>query len=424
MFLNSPAKLKRKELNSFVMVLSFFKTLTLILMKTKNKFLLVLSLVLFLLVPGFEGRAQEIPDESEDNDKPMVDSIDFSENLLDSNEIYKKQFDSLSKDGEWVKVKKSDFIRELSEETGEDLIEYYTNETEVIYVWRPYCANSYWNPYSNGCWEFSSYGWTWVSYYSWGWGPYNYGRWYCSNYYGWIWMPGIIWAPNWVTWRCNNYYYGWYPTCPRIYWRGYGNRFCTNNLYSYRPKNWTFVNKKDFTKKIDKSTIVSVSGNAGILKQTQKIKSTTYSDPGIAKIKYIGPEVNEVSKQTGVTITPKQITVSNSNGKDYADKNNNPEPTYINKKENNSESNSKDNRQKREDSNNNNSSPNSTTKPESRRDDNGKQKESSPPPEKKQNGSYNNKGSKDSNSGKQNKQSGNSKQNTGSRKSSKKDSRK
>ncbi len=287
----------------------------------KRKFLL-LSLILFMLPAANFIKAQEIPDENENNNTPVIDSIETNEDLLDSNEAYKKQFDSLSNEGEWQKVTKSDFLRDLSAETGEDFNIDYSQSGEVIYVWRPFCADQYWNPYSNGNWVFSYYGWVWVSSYNWGWGPYNYGRWYCSNYYGWVWLPGGIWAANWVTWRCNNNYVGWYPTCPRVRWRNYSNQICTNHLFSYVPTNWVFVKKNNFTKKIDNTTIVSAGSNAGIIKQTKKVSATTYAVQGSPKIKYKGPDVNDISKETGKAISPKEVAVTNSKVKPFANEKN------------------------------------------------------------------------------------------------------
>jgi Family of unknown function (DUF6600) len=281
-------------------------------MKRSKKIFLLLSLVLSVLLSCTFLKAQETPDESEDSNKPVVDSIDINENLLDSNEAYKKQFDSLSNEGEWKKVNKSEFLRDLTENTGEDFDIDYSGTPEVVYVWRPYCAGPYWNPYINGNWVFTYYGWIWVSFYNWGWGPYNYGRWYCSNLYGWVWLPGRIWAPNWVTWRYHNNYVGWYPTCPRVYWRNHRNIICTNNLFSYVPSNWVFVKKDDFIKKIDHTTIISAGSNAGILTQARKTSTTTYAVAGSPKIKYNGPDVNDISKETGKIISPKEVIVTNT----------------------------------------------------------------------------------------------------------------
>ena len=288
-------------------------------MLKKKSFIQPLTFSLLLLIVASCLSAQQTPSENEDSNTPIIETIDPEENLLDSNETYKQRFDSLAKDGEWIKASKADFIKDLTEETGEDLESYYPATGEVIYIWRPYCANGFWNPYYNGSWVFSSYGWTWCSDYSWGWGPYNYGRWHFSNYYGWVWLPGRVWACNWVTWRCNNYYVGWYPTCPRVYWRHHNN-FYTNKKYASVPIHWIFLGKKDFTKKVDDNTIVKADKNAEILKNTVKVTTALYDDdPTAPKFKYAGPDVKEISKETGEKITPKSVEVSNKQDKQNAE---------------------------------------------------------------------------------------------------------
>ena len=278
--------------------------------------LIIVSVTLCVNVICNKANAQN---DGYDPETPIIDSIDIGENLLDSNEVYKKQFDSLSKDGEWLKTNKTDLIRDLENISEKDLDFDIQQTNEVVYVWRPYGTNSYWNPYFNGHWAFTNYGWMWLSNYSWGWGPYNYGRWYFSGYYGWIWLPGIRWAPNWVTWRYCNNYVGWYPTCPQVYWWGKGHRRHTNRLFASLPKNWVFVNKKDFTKKIDNNVIVSKSDNTRLLKNSVKLTTSVYDDPSGPKIKYNGPDVNLISKESGVKITPQDVTLVRSEDNGYID---------------------------------------------------------------------------------------------------------
>lgn len=247
--------------------------------------------------------AQETPYSDGSDSSLFTDTIPSTENLLDSNQVYKQQFDSLSKDGDWIDVKKSDFVRDLSKGTGEDFSDFSSDDGEYISFWRPYGADANWNPYMNGRWEFSYYGWIWMSDYSWGWGPYHYGRWYFSNYYGWIWMPGNMWAANWVMWRHNNLYAGWYPTCPQIYWRDHRHNWHRNRVYSCEPRNWVFVGKPNFTKKIDEN-VINKNEYARILKNSANTGTAVYSDNGTKKFKYTGPDVKVVSKETGANITP------------------------------------------------------------------------------------------------------------------------
>lgn len=271
-----------------------------------------LIFLIFLMTVSLT-KSQQTPVDSIDNNSSIIENIDAEENLLDSNEVYKQQFDSLSKEGEWIEASKSEFLRDLSLETGEDLEANYPSTTEIVYLWRPYCANDNWNPYYNGSWVFSSYGWVWASSYNWGWAPYNYGRWYCSNYYGWVWLPGNVWASNWVNWRQYNNYVGWYPVCPRVHWRHH-NKFYTNKKFASHPDKWIVTEKKDFTKKIDENRIVKTNLNRTILKNSVKVKSVVYDkDRESPKFRYSGPEVADISKESGVKIIPKNIEVAGKN---------------------------------------------------------------------------------------------------------------
>src|SRR5262252_1959599 len=64
-------------------------------------------------------------------------------------------------------------------------------------------------PYSNGHWKFTDYGWTWVSGDPFGWATDHYGRWVWAN--RWVWRPDTTWGPAWVQWREGDGYVGWAP---------------------------------------------------------------------------------------------------------------------------------------------------------------------------------------------------------------------
>jgi hypothetical protein len=78
-------------------------------------------------------------------------------------------------------------------------------------VWVPAGVSRSWDPYWDGEWLWTDYGWTWVSYDPWGDIPYHYGTWAWVDPYGWVWVPGTIWAPAWVTWAWTDRYIGWAP---------------------------------------------------------------------------------------------------------------------------------------------------------------------------------------------------------------------
>ena len=82
--------------------------------------------------------------------------------------------------------------------------------------WVPARVAADWQPYSNGQWIYTEYGWTWVSDDPWGGNPYHYGTWTSIAGLGWAWVPGTVWAPAWVTWSYSNSYVGWAPIPPTV----------------------------------------------------------------------------------------------------------------------------------------------------------------------------------------------------------------
>src|SRR5262245_12795178 len=81
-------------------------------------------------------------------------------------------------------------------------------------VWHPSVAVASWNPYYDGHWVYTDFGWTWVSDYSWGAIPYHYGTWVVEPGIGWVWLPGEVWAPSWVVFCNGPDYIGWAPVPP------------------------------------------------------------------------------------------------------------------------------------------------------------------------------------------------------------------
>ncbi len=81
--------------------------------------------------------------------------------------------------------------------------------------WRPARLAVSWRPYCYGHWVWTDCGWYWASDEPWAWACYHYGSWVDHPDYGWVWVPGIEWAPAWVTWRVGGGYCGWAPLAPR-----------------------------------------------------------------------------------------------------------------------------------------------------------------------------------------------------------------
>lgn len=271
--------------------------------------LLFFSMILFAVMNLSTASNKIFAQDNQGDDDVILDSIDTKENLLDSNTVYQKDFDSLSSKGDWVKIDRSELIKDVSGNSDEIVEDDDPAVVKIIYVWRPRYADYDWNPYCNGRWVFTWRGWIWESDYDWGWACYNYGRWYWSGAYGWCWLPGRVWAPNWCIWRTHGNYCGWYPTCPRIHWRHHGH-WVRNHTFRSKTKNWVFVDKKDFTKKIDKNLIVKNEKNNEILKSSEKIKNVNTYVTDKKTIKYNGPEVTNISKESGEKITPKKVSIT------------------------------------------------------------------------------------------------------------------
>ncbi len=83
-------------------------------------------------------------------------------------------------------------------------------------VWVPN-ASPDWQPYADGRWVDTAYGWTFVSGVPWGGIVFHYGRWGWRAGLGWYWVPGYTWGPAWVSWRWVNGYACWSPLAPRGY---------------------------------------------------------------------------------------------------------------------------------------------------------------------------------------------------------------
>ncbi|MEO6456037.1 MAG: DUF6600 domain-containing protein [Ginsengibacter sp.] len=178
---------------------------------------------------------------------------------------YQQFYDNLAPYGEWV------------------------NNLEFGRVWIP--RESGFRPYyTKGHWAYTNYGWTWVSDYNWGWATFHYGRWFYDNYYGWEWVPGYEWAPAWVSWRKNENYYGWAPSCPR---RNNGSYYeIRNDQWAFVPHQ--FINRNDINNYyINTQNNVTIINNTTIINKSRVINKTSYQE---------GPNISEVEQVTHTKI--------------------------------------------------------------------------------------------------------------------------
>ena len=102
-------------------------------------------------------------------------------------------------------------------------------------VWVPANVGPEWQPYADGQWVSTSWGWSFSAPVPWGWAVYHYGRWAWGPALGWYWVHGYVWGPAWVSWRWVNGYACWAPLGPRGY------------VYGRRWHGWVVVPYAHFT---------------------------------------------------------------------------------------------------------------------------------------------------------------------------------
>jgi Family of unknown function (DUF6600) len=151
-----------------------------------------------------------------------------------------------------------------------DELEPYGRWVDCSYgdCWVPERVSRGWQPYSNGEWVYTEYGWTWVSYDPWGDSPYHYGTWVYTNRYGWAWIPGTVWAPAWVTWSYSDNYVGWAPLPPSI---AFGSSGYSGRAIRMRPTQYVFVPTNRFVGSNVSSVRISPQRSATIFSQTTPV---------------------------------------------------------------------------------------------------------------------------------------------------------
>lgn len=81
------------------------------------------------------------------------------------------------------------------------------------WTWRPTVV-SQWQPFTQGHWVWTEYGWMWADYDPWGWATTHYGYWATDFTLGWIWIPGYTWSPVQCNWILYDDYICWSPVPP------------------------------------------------------------------------------------------------------------------------------------------------------------------------------------------------------------------
>lgn len=147
------------------------------------------------------------------------------------------------------------------------------------YCWQPYDIDQNWRPYSDGRWVYTDAGWTWDSDEPYGWAVYHYGRWTNVQGLGWVWVPGTEWGPGWVSWRHSDRYVGWAPLPPEArFVANIGFSAWVDDYYDIGPRNYCFVESRNFGSHHQRSHYVDQRENITIIHQTTNITNITYQN--------------------------------------------------------------------------------------------------------------------------------------------------
>ncbi|MGE5275499.1 MAG: DUF6600 domain-containing protein [Acidobacteriota bacterium] len=159
-------------------------------------------------------------------------------------------------------------------------------------VWAPAVAVG-WEPYVYGEWLYTDYGWSWVSDDPWGDIPFHYGTWTWVDPYGWVWVPGLVWAPAWVTWAYTDDCIGWAPVPPSFVLSGGG--------YFGRPivvsqTRYVFVPARRFVGTPIETVRLSSRRNAELLGRATRV---TRYDVSRGIVRNLGPAPARIERSVG-----------------------------------------------------------------------------------------------------------------------------
>jgi hypothetical protein len=187
-------------------------------------------------------------------------------------------------------------------------------------VWIPASIVVGWEPYSDGEWIWTDYGWTWVSYDPWGDAPCHYGTWVWVDPYGWVWLPGTIWAPAWVTWAWTDDYIGWAPVPATFVLASSGY---SGPAVVAAPARYVFVPANQFVGVNVQAVRVPVSQNSVILSRSRKATHFSVSggivrataDPPLAFVQRVSGKRIERTSVDKLKARPSPISAAHISGK-------------------------------------------------------------------------------------------------------------
>jgi Family of unknown function (DUF6600) len=166
--------------------------------------------------------------------------------------------------------------------------------------WHPTGVSVGWRPYCNGHWEWTDCGWYWASDEPWAWACYHYGSWVDDSKVGWCWVPGVEWAPAWVTWRIGGDYIGWAP--------------CDPSGAAIAPSSFVFVESQHFGDLV-RPDIVIVNNTLVFNKTTRssavRRENRKFDSRAQSVMVNEGPRLETVEKATGRKLSVMPVREAN-----------------------------------------------------------------------------------------------------------------
>ncbi|HWY77683.1 MAG TPA: DUF6600 domain-containing protein, partial [Verrucomicrobiae bacterium] len=169
------------------------------------------------------------------------------------------------------------------------------------HCWHPRGVAVDWRPYCDGRWEYTDCGWYWESDEPWGWACCHYGSWVDDPTYGWIWIPGVEWAPAWVSWRIGDGYIGWAPMPPRHVGFEIG--------VSVPAASFVFVQGGHFSDHLRPSSVIvnntTIINRTTVINNGIRAENRTFEGGGPRRVNVnVGPPIAEIQKTTGRQFRP------------------------------------------------------------------------------------------------------------------------
>jgi hypothetical protein len=185
-------------------------------------------------------------------------------------------------------------------------------------VWRPTVMRKTWQPYYQGQWIYTNYGWYWDSSEPFGDIVYHYGRWYYDDYYGWIWIPDYQWAPAWVEWRYNDDYIGWAPLSPYATFSISVGIYFTHDYQVHYPY-WNFVKYSHFCDQNVYNYYVAPKYRYRVYERTKTRLNYSYYD---GRVRNDGVDYDRIREKSGRTIEKRNLVGINDPNELSRDRNN------------------------------------------------------------------------------------------------------